>query len=439
MPGRWLLFALPAATVAIVALALLTAGVPRPARAALVHGGPTDHGVLAVRAEIVEVIQSTLGDVMEHPVRAGDVRIRVSAGSHESVRSFALDEEGQAEARLDLAAQGGPIWLSVEQANAELARARIQLDAAAWSAAARRRGGFISTSEGAVEIRFAPARGALAVPFDEEVWVEAHENGVPLCDIEVGLASASARISPASARTDTDGRARFRFAPEEHAVSATVTLSLGAEPVRVAFGVPVVPGALRATRVDGQLLVESPIPREVAYYALVTEKARLGGGRLRLSPDARFGASARVPLPALPDVPVYAVVSSERDLRSAAAVGWPLRIDPRGPPLRSFDAVDALLVDGRPRAMAREAARRTRVRWVTLLLCAVSFIAEIALLVRFTRDRDRDLVSSLERSGLDEEALARVAPARSRYVGIALVTLAVGFLVVALVALLRLR
>jgi hypothetical protein len=439
IPGRWLLFALPAATVAIVALALVTAGVPRPARAALVYGGPTDHGVLAVRAEVVEVIQSTLGDVMEHPVRAGDVRIRVSAGSRESVRSFALDEEGQAEARLELGGQGGPVWLGVEQANEELARARVQLDAKAWRAAARRRGGFVSARAGTVEVRFAPARGALAVPVDEEVWIDVLDNGVPLRDVDVGLASASARIVPPSARTDPGGRARFRFAPEEHAVSATVTLSLGAEPIRVSFGVPVVPGALRATRVDRQLLVESPIPRDVAYYALVTENARLGGGIVRLSPDKRFGASALVPLPVLPDGPVYAVVSSERDLRSAAAVGWPLRIDPSGPPLRSFDAVDALLVDGRPRAMVREAARRTRVRWVTLLLCAVSLIAEIALLVRFTRDRDRELVSSLERSGLDEEAMARVAPARSRYIGIALVTLSIGFLVVALVALLRLR
>jgi hypothetical protein len=438
-PGRWLLFALPAATVAIVALSLLTAGVPRPVRAALVFGGPTAGDSLAVRVEVVDVLQGTLGDVMEHPVASGEVRVHASTGSHESVRGFRLDEEGQAEARLEVGAHQGPVVLSVEQGTEELARARVELGRDDWRAAARRRGGFATARDGAVEVRFAPARGVLAVPFEEEVWIDVSEGGAPLANVEVGLSSSSARVTPEKATTDAAGRARFRFAPAEHVVSATATVARPPAPARVTFGIPVVPGAMRALRRGRELVIESPVPREVAYFALVTENARLGGGRVKLSPDALLGASARVPLPELPDAPVYAVVASERDLRSAAAVGWPLTVDPAGPPGRSFDAVDALLADGRPRAVARETARRARVRWVTVLLCAVSLLAEIALLVRLTRARERALVSSLERSGLDEESLERVAPPGSRYFGVALVTLAIGFLVVALVAVLRLR
>lgn len=438
-PGRWLLFALPAATVAIVVLSLLTAGVPRPVRAALVFGGPTDGDSLAVRVEVVDVLQGTLGDVMEHPVGSGEVRVHASTGAHESVRGFRLDEEGQAEAHLELGAHQGPVALSVEQGTEELARARIELGRDDWRAAARRRGGFATARDGAVEVRFAPARGALAVPFEEEVWIDVSEGGAPLANVEVGLSSSSARVTPEKTTTDGAGRARFRFAPAEHVVSASVTVARAPAPARVTFGIPVVPGALRAVRQGRELVIESPVPRDVAYFALVTEDARLGGGLVKLSPDALHGASARVPLPELPNAPVYAVVASERDLRSAAAVGWPLAVDPAGPPARSFDAVDALLADGRPRAMARETARRTRVRWVTVLLCALALVAEIALLVRLTRVRERALVSSLERFGLDEESLERVAPPRSRYFGVALVTLAIGFLVVALVAVLRLR
>jgi hypothetical protein len=438
-PGRWLLFALPAATVAIVALSLLTAGLPRPARAALVFGGPTDGGELAVRVEVVEVVQGTLGDVMEHPVTSGEVRVLASAGTHESVRAFRLDEEGQTEARLEIGPHTGPIVLSVQRGTEELALSRVELRREQWRAAARRRGGFATARTGALEVRFAPSRGALAVPFEEEVWVEVSEHGVPLSGVEIGLSSSSARITPEKVTTDGIGRAAFRFAPDEHVVSAAVTVALRAETVRVSFGVPVVPGALRARRQGQELVIESPIPREVAYFALVTEDARLGGGLVKLSPEPLLGASARVPLPQLPKGPVYAVVASERDLRSASAVGWPLAVDPSGPPARSFDAVDALLVDGRPRAIARETARRTRVRWVTLLLCAVSLVAEIALLIALTRRRERELVASLERSGLDEATLERVAPRRSPYVGVALATLALGFLVVALVAALRLR
>lgn len=438
-PGRWLLFALPAATVAIVALSLLTAGLPRPARAALVFGGPTDGNVLAVRVEVVEVLQGTLGDVMEHPVTSGEVRVRVSAGTRESVRGFRLDTEGQAEARLEIGAHAGPIVLSVEQGTDELALSRVELGREQWRRAARRRGGFATVHAGALEVQLAPARGALAVPFEEEVWIDVREHGVPLRGVEIGLSSSSARITPEKATSDDAGRARFRFAPSEHVVSAAVTVALPGESARVSFGVPVVPGAMRASRQGRELVIESPVPRDVAYFALVTEDARLGGGFVKLAPDALLGASARVPLPELPKTPVYAVVASERDLRSAAAVGWPLAVNQSGPPARSFDAVDALLVDGRPRAIARESARRRRVRWVTLLLCAVSLVAEIALLVALTRRRERELVVSLERSGLDEASLERVAPRRSRYVGVALVTLSLGFLVVALVALLRLR
>ena len=67
MLGRWPLLALPVVTVAVVALALLTAAAPRPFRAARIWGGPTDGTRLSLRVEVVDVVESN-GEIVERAV-----------------------------------------------------------------------------------------------------------------------------------------------------------------------------------------------------------------------------------------------------------------------------------------------------------------------------------------------------------------------------------
>jgi hypothetical protein len=108
-------------------------------------------------------------------------------------------------------------------------------------------------------------------------------------------------------------------------------------------------------------------------------------------------------------------------------------------PATTFDAVEALLLDGRPRAALHERLRRERVRWVTAAFCAAALLIELALLVALTRSSDKNLDAHLARSGMGGEEAKKLAPRRSPTVVIALALVALGFLVVALAGVLRLQ
>jgi hypothetical protein len=86
-----------------------------------------------------------------------------------------------------------------------------------------------------------------------------------------------------------------------------------------------------------------------------------------------------------------------------------------------------------------EKLRRDRVRWVTAAFCAAALLIELALLVALTRSSDKALDAHLARSGVAGEEAARLAPKRSPAVIVALALVALGFLVVALAGVLRVR
>jgi hypothetical protein len=440
MTGRLPLLALPVITVAVVALALLTAAAPRPFRVAKVWGGPTDTGRLSLRVAVAEVVEAG-GEVVERAIGNEKASLRVQSTGVEALRLVTLDDEGMAEVRLEVPASADPLLVSVSQGGVELALGRAALSHARWASVARRRGGWVKAhAPGGYDVRIAPDRGALAVPFEEGLWFEVQKNGAPVAGARLELAVAGARLGAREGTTDARGRARFALSPEEHALGARLVISDGAARSELGFGLPVVPGALRARLSGGELLIEAPVPRDVAYYALVTETERLSGGRVALSPAAGSDLFvARVPLPALPVAPTHAVVASERDLRAAAAVGWPLSPPYGADPPRTFDAVDALLLDGRALGSARERARRARVRWSAVAFCAMAVLLELALLVAQARARDRELDAHLAREGMRGATAQRLAPARSSTWFFALAAIALGFVLLALAALVRLR
>jgi len=261
--------------------------------------------------------------------------------------------------------------------------------------------------------------------------------GAPAANVRVRASGTGARLTPGERVTDARGRTTLAIAPEEHAVTVTLDVGEPGASAQASFALPIVPGALRARREGQTLVIESPVPREVAYFALVSESERFLGGRVTLRADARGQTTARVPIPELAQDAPYAVVSSERDLRSSASVGWPLAPAADGEPALTFDAVDALLLDGRPRAMLRDAGRRARVRWIVGAFCAAALSIELLLLIVFTRRSDRALDAHLEGAGVTEAEATRLAPKRSPAVIVALIAVALGFLVVALVGVLR--
>jgi hypothetical protein len=436
---RWPLYALPVAVVVVVAFALVTAGSTLPYRAARVWGGPTDAERLSLRLEVFEVTEDLGGGRAETVVGRGKVAVQLRAGRLEAARRVELDVEGGAEVAFDLGGAVRPLELSVEGDGSVLAAGTLALDAARWAAAARRRGGWSELPVGPYTLRVAPARGVLAVPFEEELWLDVLRGALPVANALVTLEASGARVSEKQLRTDARGRVVFRVAPEEHLPTARVRILDGTVEQQTAFGLAVVPGALRVTQSGRELLVEAPVPRDLAYFALVTPNERLLGGRLLLKPDGRGGSSARLAIPGLAVTPTHAVVASERDLRSTAAVGWPLEVPAGGEPARSFDAVEALLLDGGPRAVLRERARRHRVRWIVAAFVAAASLLELALLLALTRRGDRALDAHLERAGLAAADAERLAPRRSPAILLALLAVAVGFLVLALVAILRMR
>ena len=438
-PVRWLLLALPVALVAFVTVVLVTGGSARPYRVARVWGGPTDGTHLSLRAEAFEVVVDR-ASVHEMPINRGGVVVELHAPGFDARRSAPLDPEGSAEVAFDLPKPAARLEVVVTQGE-ELVRAPIALSAARWTAAARRRGGWATLRAGPFDVKVAPARGVFAVPFEDELWVEVSKAGELAGDVRLRATGFGAGVNPEFGTTSARGRTFFRVAAREHAASVSLSLETAGEKGEVTFTLPVLPGAIRATREGRSLFVSSPVPRDVAYFAYVTEHERISGGRIPLRADASgVGASAVMPIPLLEPAPEYVVVSSERDLRSPAAVGWPLaELVPEAAPKVTFDAVDALLADGGPRAAAREARRAARVRWVVAAFCAGALALELLLLIAFTRSSDLSLDRHLEGAGVSADDAERLAPKRAPRVVVALIVIALGFFIVAAMAIVMAR
>src|SRR5262249_14472495 len=147
--------------------------------------------------------------------------------------------------------------------------------------------------------------------------------------------------------TDAAGRVVFTIVPDEHSVSAHVharapdgTVCARCPSGRLPDGstgelrasLPVVPGAMHAELDADGVRVASPVEQAIAYYAFFDRSARLAGGALRLERDGRGGSAARTSLPDGARAPLWLVVSSEPDLRSPSAVGWPILPEGDEPP-----------------------------------------------------------------------------------------------------------
>jgi hypothetical protein len=415
--------ALPAMAVVVVAYGLVVGGRSRPVVGARVRGGPTE-GASAVSFR-VEVVERDGED--EHALGGRDATIEVRpAQAGGKVFSRFLDSDGSATVALGSPRPlSGPVHLTV-CLNGTDGRSEPVLDevvsatAEAWARAARRRGEWVDgrTEKGLV-VRASAERGVFAVPFQDALRVEVRRHGVPTGGIVVTAASETSDVEPASTVTDPSGRARLLVRPREHAASVTLRASApDGVGVSLDMALAVVPGALHASLGDEGIVVQSPIARTRAYVAVVGEHERFTGGPVTLASDGHGNVRGVLPIAGLPaDGPLWAVVSSEPDLHSAALVGWPIR--PRQvpgalsaqseEPARTFDVPDLLLADGVAKAMARERVRVRSARLSAAAFASGALALTVLLVTRRARRAASNLAEHLASAGADALSTRQMA------------------------------
>ena len=433
--SRGLHLSLPVLTILVVGYAWLVAGAPRKLHGARVYGGPSE-GVakLSLRVESVERDGEREAPFWNGPLTA---RARASSGPA-ALATVTQAVHGVADFELPFTrAVHGPIEFELrDAASAVLASGRIELDVTRWAARARRRGGWIrGRADHGLVLSVAAERGALVVGAPGPLLIRVQRAGLPVAGALLSVSAEGARVTGTEQlRSDERGRARVFF--DANDLNPSLRVEARTEDGRsglIETPISVVAGGLQALAIGDELSVESAVPQSEVFFALVSDRQRLGGGVIALTPNGRGGSvgSARI---THAESPTWVFVSSEVDLNSAAAIGWPLDSGPE--PAQTFDVPDKLLLDGLPAAFAHEQQRRSRVRWLTALFIGLAFALSVALLVLRVKAADRDLTRHL-REDLDADLAARIAPRRLLPLLVAVLTILLGFAAIGLIVLAR--
>jgi hypothetical protein len=440
--GRFLLFGAPLSAVLVVLLGVVAGG-DRPFRSARVYGGPTQgERELHLRVELGERDR-----VAEVPVPNTSFSVVALEGGQRVARvGGKTDELGGAEITLRLPRPRDSaleLWVESTSPGAPpLARGLVLGRSAAFRNAAVRRGGFQPGRQGGdLTLAVAPAHGVLVTAqgaLSDELVIHAERSGAAVSDARIDVKLEGAEPAEARVTTDQQGLARLALRPSESSVR--VALAAFAEGIgdgMLAARFDVVQGAIRATRRGDRLLLESSGAAAEAWLGLFDEQRRYGGRHtaLTLAPDGRLVAEVPLPPELLAISPLWAVVSSQADLASPSAVGWPVGLS-HGPDPRTFDVRELRLLDGAPAARAREDKRARRIRLVTAGYAALALLLTLYVFVRRVRESDADIERHLQRAGADDAALG-IAPHRTARTVLAAACIGLGFLVLALLALFK--
>lgn len=446
---RALLYSLPALTLGVVGYAVLFVGASQPYPGALVFGGPT-RGTSALSFRITAVTR--FGED-EKPLPGLPLTMTVDGapgGPHSWTGE--TDAHGDAQARFAMSAPAsGPLSVVVrDERGRTLALGTIDRSVEQWTASARRSGGALhGQRDGALKIDVAPGRGAFAVPFVDPLWIQVRDAGDrPVAGARVTLEpDGLQRVGDTPLISDDQGRALANVRPLEHVVTLGVRAELDERRGKWFGSVPIAVGALHARRDGNRIVIESPVIHERAHYALVSATARISGGSVALTPDGRGGAVGEIVPTPDESAATWCVISSERDLASPSAVGWPLA-SPVEAPLSTFTAADQLLLDGRQLGFARDAQRRARARLLAGGFALGAALLAGLLLTLEARDAERRLGRHLVEAGVadgdpansltrDDARRMDAGHRRPWVVAIAIVCVALGFVMIALVALQR--
>jgi hypothetical protein len=446
--GRLALRLVPALAVAIVLIGLVVVWSPRPVRAARVYGGPTEGvSVLALRVELVD-----RDGAFEDPAPPSALEIEARSPDGRRARAeFTTDGVGLGYVTLPF--PGAPleraVELEVRSGTQVVAQGTARAGRAEWRAQARERGQWLvarspdASDPKAIEVRVAPLRGVLAIPFDDSLLVEVRRAGAPLTKARVELVAEGLDARATSFVTNDSGRVSIPISPRAPIPAARVVVTAEDGARLEWYGtLPVVGGALDARIRDGQLRVASPIPRDRAYFAVISDRARWASGSVTLTPDPYGGSVGSSPVGKLPPLDLlWVVVSSEPDLASPGAIGWAVSAEAVTAELgvpTALSVPDLLLLDGVAPRQAEARIRERRIRWTTawLVLGALALVG-LSVLMR-VHEANRTWQSALERMEVEDGSRARLT--RAHYglgVALALVVIALGFLLLALFALVR--
>jgi hypothetical protein len=293
---------------------------------------------------------------------------------------------------------------------------------------------------GDLELSVAPAQGVLVVAqgaLEDELVVRVERRGAAVSGARVRALLEGAEPAESEAKTDSAGLSRIKLQPREQQVRVSLTASAeGLGEGTLSTRLDVVQGAIRATRRRDRLLLESSGAASAAFLGFFDERQRYTGlhATLAPAPDGRMFAELPWP-PGLTASPLWVVVSSQPDLNSPSAVGWPVG-DALAPAPQTFDARELLLLDGAPHARLREERRARRIRLVTAGYGSMALLLTLVLFVRRVRDAERDIERHLRRSGL-EPGMDSLVPARKGVGVLAAACIGLGFVVLVVFALLK--
>ena len=439
--GRFLLFVPPLSAVAVVLFGVVSGGV-RPFRSARVYSGPTQGLTeLSLRVELGERDR-----VAEVPVPNEPFSVTaVEGGQRVATARGRTDAQGGAEVLLHLPRpRDSALELWVEPAShvaPPLGRGLVLGRADAFRAAALRRGGFQSGRHtGDIELAVAPAHGVLVTAqgaLDDELVIFARRAGSPVANARIGVKLEGAEPAESQVKTDAKGFGRLHLRPSD--ASVRVALDAVADGVgqgTLAARLEVVQGAIRATRRDDRLVLDGSGAATLAYLGFFDENRRYLGLSAPLAPAPDGHLVGELPWPSgLTASPLWVVASSQADLASPSAVGWPV-VGSDEPDPRTFDARELLLLDGAASAKLREERRARRIRLVTAGYATLALIVTLLLFVRRVRDADRAIEQHLTGAGLEDAALS-IAPAGKGRAVLAAACIGLGFVVLALFALLK--
>jgi hypothetical protein len=442
--ARVLLFGIPLSAVLVVVLGLISGG-DRPFKSARIYGGPTETTpALAWRVELSERL-----DVTELPLSGRDFALRVIEGERVLAQARAkTDALGMAEVLLELPElRDGALEVIVEPRPAltpPFARGLVLGSLERFQQRTRQRGGLRhGKRSGDIELAVAPARGVLITAqgaLDDELVLKAEQGGQALAGVRITAehegTERDSNAAPALV-TDSLGVARLRIRPREPRVTlrASATAADGRQGEMTAV-LDVVQGAIRARRSGQRLLLESTGAAEIAFVGFFDERQRYGGLHAKLAPASDGRLVADVPWPAqITAERLWIVTSSQADLSSPAAVGWPAAPSGVLAP-QTLDARELLLLDSAPQAAQREQRRSRRIRIVSAAYAVTALLLTLWLFVQSVRGADARIERHLAERGLGQE-LASIAPQRSGRTIIAIACISLGFLVLALWALLN--
>jgi hypothetical protein len=412
MLDRFAVYGVPILAGLVTALVLLGPGRERPVMGARAYGTPCEGASSwALRVEILGYLAGRyypLPAEVDVELRSGAVRLGAWTGR--------TADEGIADALGPLThSSRDPIDLAVRSRGRLLASGRLALGPrlAALPPASPLDG----EAHGPLDVRAVLARGVTVPAIPEPLGIQI---AVPRSSVPPEGAAGPAptlSLSATGASVDSPGEpthvgcdetsCRFVWTTAIEVQAPAAELTVGATLADGRTGswrgsVPVLLGGMSidpASVARGALLVRSSVPRRRAYVSLLAPTGRIWGAALALADAGDGRAQGQIPLPALPDGPVLAVVSSDPFEPALAAVGWPLR-----PALGSLPQLQpAMLVDGLPAAVQQETSRRAAARRQACAFILAAGVLDLAYLWRRYR-ASRKRLAELEAASAEPNA-----------------------------------